>query len=115
MKSVSLSFLSLALVGFGQSEDVRRQEEYDQQMRDKYLDPVENFPAKMDQLLVALNRVTTPFTSLSLIEVFRFRCTSIRSRLKFRPNLNDRLETRYKTLLCFACCNSDIIYCTPPA
>jgi hypothetical protein len=32
-------------------------EEYDEQMRLKYCDPIKNFPDKIDQLLEALDRV----------------------------------------------------------
>jgi hypothetical protein len=33
-------------------------EEYDEQMRSRYYDPIKNFPDKIDQLLEALNRVS---------------------------------------------------------
>ena len=49
--------LSLGLLGLGRSTDLCRQEDYDEEMRSKYVDPVENFPNKMDQLLDALDRV----------------------------------------------------------
>ena len=50
--------VSLGLLGLGRSTASHRQEEYDEEMRSKYVDPVENFPGKMDQLLDALNRVS---------------------------------------------------------
>ena len=49
-------------VGLGRSEEWRRQAEYDEQMRSEYLDPIEHFPDKMDQLLDALNRVRILFS-----------------------------------------------------
>ena len=36
---------------------MQRFEDYDEQMRSKYVDPLENFPKKIDQLFVALDRV----------------------------------------------------------
>ena len=45
-------------IGLGRSTEMYRQQEYDEEMRSKYVDPVENFPGKMDQLLDALNRVS---------------------------------------------------------
>ncbi len=44
-------------LGFGRSNELERFEERDEQMRSKYIDPIENFPDKIDQLLDALNRV----------------------------------------------------------
>ena len=32
--------------------------EYDERMRPKYVDPIEHFPDKVDQLLAALDRVS---------------------------------------------------------
>jgi len=44
-------------LGFGRSNELERFEERDEQMRSKYIDPIEHFPDKIDQLLDALNRV----------------------------------------------------------
>ena len=44
-------------LGLGRLSELRRHEEYDEQMRSKYVDPVEAFPEKMDQLMAALERV----------------------------------------------------------
>jgi hypothetical protein len=49
MKNKDFSFV----IGLGGSNEFER----DAQMRPKYLDPIEHFPDKMDQLLDALNRV----------------------------------------------------------
>ena len=44
-------------LGVGQSRESRRLDEYDEQMRSKYVSPVEHFPEKVDELLDALDRV----------------------------------------------------------
>ena len=49
-------------IGAAGSDGSSRHEEYDQFMRSKYVDPVRNFPDKIDQLFSALDRVT--FVSL---------------------------------------------------
>ncbi len=50
-------------LGFGRSNELERFEERDEQMRSKYIDPIEYFPDKIDQLLEALNRVRFRFFS----------------------------------------------------
>ena len=50
-------------IGAAGSDESSRHEEYDQLMRSKYVDPVRNFPDKIDQLFSALDRVT--FVSLN--------------------------------------------------
>ena len=50
----------------GQRSEAERWQRYDEQMRSKYLDPIEHFPNKIDQLLEALDRVC----SLLLLTVF---------------------------------------------
>ena len=42
----------------------------DEQMRSKYVDPIENFPDKIDQLLGALNRVRLEFKKNEIIDSF---------------------------------------------
>ena len=49
--------LFLSDIGWKSSDESKRREEYDEQMRSTYLGSVESFPEKMDQLLVALDRV----------------------------------------------------------
>jgi hypothetical protein len=44
-------------IGLGKSNEIHRLMERDEQMRSRYLDPIENFPNKIDQFLEALNRV----------------------------------------------------------
>ena len=44
-------------LGLGSSTELDRLKERDEQMRSKYIDPIEHFPDKIDQLLDALNRV----------------------------------------------------------
>ena len=45
-------------IGIGRSNELRRMEEYDEQMRSKYVSPVEIFSDKVDQLLDAIDRVS---------------------------------------------------------
>jgi hypothetical protein len=45
-------------IGMGRSNELRRMEDYDEQMRSKYVDPIGNFPDKIDQLFDALDRVS---------------------------------------------------------
>ena len=45
-------------LGLGQLGELRRREDYDEKMRATYVDPVEQFPEKVDQLMMALDRVT---------------------------------------------------------
>jgi hypothetical protein len=51
--------LSLLLLKYylGTKSDVKMLEERDEVMRNKYYDPIERFPDKIDQLLDALDRV----------------------------------------------------------
>jgi hypothetical protein len=51
--------LSLLLLKYylGTKSDLEMLEERDEVMRNKYYDPIEQFPDKIDQLLDALNRV----------------------------------------------------------
>lgn len=46
-------------IGLGKANELQQMIERDEQMRTKYLDPIEQFPEKIDQLLEALNRVST--------------------------------------------------------
>ncbi len=50
-------------LGVGKSTELDRLIERDEQMRSKYIDPIEYFPDKIDQLLEALNRVRFRFFS----------------------------------------------------
>jgi hypothetical protein len=56
---MTIVVVDVDLIGLGRSTELYRREEYDEEMRSKYVDPVENFPDKMDQLLDALNRVSS--------------------------------------------------------
>ena len=46
------------IVGLRKPSEMERHEIWDAQMRSQYIDPIENFPHKIDQLLAALNRVS---------------------------------------------------------
>ncbi len=50
-------------IGFGRANDLER----DEQMRSKYLDPIEHFPERIDQLLDALNRVRFNYSNINII------------------------------------------------
>ena len=47
----------LCWLGMERTDQSSRHEKYDQQMRSKYLTPMQSFSARIDQLLVALDRV----------------------------------------------------------
>ena len=62
-------------LGVGQSRESRRLDEYDEQMRSKYVSPVEHFPEKVDELLDALDRVRRCFfVGVDVITVFLSTC-----------------------------------------
>ena len=50
--------------GLERRDEIDRFIERDEQMRSKYVDPIENFPDKIDQLLAALNLVRLDMNSL---------------------------------------------------
>jgi hypothetical protein len=56
-------------LGVGPSKESRRLDEYDEQMRSKYVSPVEHLPKKMDELLDALDRVRKSFFGVGVITV----------------------------------------------
>ena len=77
-------------IGMGPSHELRRMEEYDEQMRSQYVDPIEGFPRKIDQLLDALNRVSDFVFAICLIHTcLSPRCTSINRRMSHGPNMGD--------------------------
>jgi hypothetical protein len=51
----------LRWIGLKKPNELERAEERDSRMRSKYIDPIENFPDKVDQLFEALDRVCSFF------------------------------------------------------
>ena len=53
----------VTILGLKKPTEEEIQEEQDAAMRTQYVDPIESFPGKIDQLLDALNRVLDLFQS----------------------------------------------------
>ena len=100
--------MSLGLLGLGRSTDLCRQEDYDEEMRSKYVDPVENFPNKMDQLLDALDRVSDSIlVSLCRPEVCIRISTGVHGSA--RPsNWSKQCPSQRLKDSCFRCCACDL-------
>ena len=70
-------------IGLGRSDEVQQFIERDEQMRSKYVDPIEQFPEKIDQLFEALNRVSSDhLIARDLIQHFHIHVDLYRSTIE---------------------------------
>jgi hypothetical protein len=68
-------------LGVGKSVELDRLIERDERMRSQYVDPIENFPDKIDELFDALNRVRFILIIYLVWSIFVFSFTWINQLL----------------------------------